>query len=149
MYLRYVLTTICSRTPKPYGESVSVRNFTSFFKKIRVLCSQTQEPPSLVTTTVRDYDLSETSKLVHSIPFMFLFAIDFCKQLRSAYIGILMMVVLHGYLKYTQPLFIQTLMGLKNLYDAKPVAIHLLGQPAEGELKRPFKVSGMFGGKSH
>jgi hypothetical protein len=59
-----------------------------------------------------------------------------------------MMVLLHGYLKYTQPLFIQSLMGLKNLYDAKPVAIHLLGQPAEGELQRPFKVAGLFGGKS-
>lgn len=39
-------------------------------------------------------------------------------------------------------------MGLKALYDAKPVAIHILGQPAEGDLKRPFKVGGMFGGMS-
>lgn len=37
-------------------------------------------------------------------------------------------------------------MGLKNLYDAKPVAIHLFGKPAEGDLKRPFKVASMFGG---
>jgi hypothetical protein len=50
-------------------------------------------------------------------------------------------------MKYTQPLFIQALMGLKNLYDAKPVAIHLLGKPAEGDLKRPFKAASMFGGK--
>ncbi len=49
---------------------------------------------------------------------------------------------------YTQPLFIQALMGLKTLYDAKPVSIHLLGKPAEGDLKRPFKVGGMFGGTS-
>lgn len=82
--------------------------------------------------------------------------------MRGAYIGILMMGVLHGYLKYvslisvvlsgfqhiyryTQPLFIQALMGLKNLYEAKPVAIHVLGKPAEGDLKRPFKTGGMFG----
>ena len=39
-------------------------------------------------------------------------------------------------------------MGLKALYDAKPVAIHILGQPAAGDLKRPFKVGGMFGGMS-
>jgi hypothetical protein len=58
-----------------------------------------------------------------------------------------MMSVLHLYFKYTQPLFVQTLMGLKNLYDAKPVAIHAFGQPAEGDLKRPFKVAGMFGGE--
>lgn len=49
-------------------------------------------------------------------------------------------------MKYTQPLFIQALMGLKNLYDAKPVAIHILGKPAEGDLKRPFKAASMFGG---
>jgi hypothetical protein len=69
-------------------------------------------------------------------------------QLRAAYLGILMMTVLHGYLKYTQPLFVQSLMGIKNLYDAKPVAIHIFGRPAEGDLKRPFKVVGMFGGES-
>ena len=51
-------------------------------------------------------------------------------------------------IRYTQPLFIQALMGLKALYDAKPVAIHILGRPAEGDLKRPFKVGGMFGGMS-
>ena len=36
-------------------------------------------------------------------------------------------------------------MALKNLYDSKPVKIHILGQPAEGELKRPFKAAGLFG----
>jgi hypothetical protein len=67
-------------------------------------------------------------------------------QLRAAYFGIAMMTFFHLYMKYTQPLFIQALMGLKNLYDAKPVAIHLLGKPAEGDLKRPFKAASMFGG---
>ncbi|ESK81717.1 inorganic phosphate transporter [Moniliophthora roreri MCA 2997] len=86
------------------------------------------EPGQLVTTTVRDYDLAEISKL-----------------LRSAYMGIAMMCFLHGYMKFTQPLFIQSLMGLKGLYDAKPVAIHLFGKPAEGDLKRPFKTPSMFG----
>ena len=50
--------------------------------------------------------------------------------------------------RYTQPLFIQALMGLKNLYDAKPIAIYILGKPAEGDLKRPFKAGGMFGAAS-
>ena len=36
-------------------------------------------------------------------------------------------------------------MALKNLYDSKPIKIHILGEPAEGELKRPFKAVGMFG----
>lgn len=52
---------------------------------------------------------------------------------------------LHLYLNYTQPLFIQAIMALKNLYDSKPIKIHILGQPAEGELKRPFKATGLFG----
>ncbi|THU97539.1 inorganic phosphate transport PHO88 [Dendrothele bispora CBS 962.96] len=87
------------------------------------------QEPKLVTTTVRDYDLSEVSKL-----------------LRSVYIGIAMMAFLHGYMNFTQPLFIQSLMGLKGLYDAKPVTIHVLGQKAEGDLKRPWKAGGgMFG----
>ncbi len=47
--------------------------------------------------------------------------------------------------RYTQPLFIQALMGIKTIYDAKPVAIHVFGKPAEGDLKRPFKAGGMFG----
>ncbi|GAW04218.1 inorganic phosphate transporter [Lentinula edodes] len=89
-----------------------------------------QEEGKLVTTTVRDYDLAEVSKL-----------------LRAVYMGILMMAFLHGYMQFTQPLFIQSLMGLKGLYDAKPLAIHILGKPAEGELKRPFKAApGIFGG---
>lgn len=67
-------------------------------------------------------------------------------QLRSAYLGLLMMCGLHLYMGYTQPLFVQGIMGIKNLYDAKPVALYILGKKAEGDLKRPFKAAGMFGG---
>ncbi|KAG6911733.1 hypothetical protein DXG01_007983 [Tephrocybe rancida] len=104
---------------------------TSFFSSLtreNLTPPQSTEPGALVTTTVRDYDLSETSKL-----------------LRAAYMGIAMMAFMHLYMKYTQPLFIQSLMTLKNLYDAKLVAIHVLGKKAEGDLKRPFKTAGMFG----
>lgn len=42
----------------------------------------------------------------------------------------------------------QALMGLKGIYDAKEVHIHILNKPAEGDLKRPFKAApSMFGGK--
>lgn len=59
-----------------------------------------------------------------------------------------MMLFLHLYLKYTQPLFIQALMGIKSLYDSKIVALYILGKPAEGDLKRPFKAApGLFGGE--
>ena len=36
-------------------------------------------------------------------------------------------------------------MGFKGLYDAKLVSIHILGKPATGDLKRPFKAPSMFG----
>ena len=47
-----------------------------------------------------------------------------------------MMAVMHLYFKFTQPLFIQALMGFKGLYNAKLVSIHILGKPATGDLKR-------------
>jgi len=83
---------------------------------------------NLVTTTVKDYDLGEVSKGV-----------------KGVYTGLAMMTFLHLYLNYTQPLFIQAIMALKNLYDSKPAKIHLFGEPAEGDLKRPFKAAGLFG----
>ncbi|KAG6902086.1 hypothetical protein C0995_004437 [Termitomyces sp. Mi166 len=107
---------------------VKAKNDQSVLKYVETPSPFSQEPGQLVTTTVRDYDLSETSKL-----------------LRAAYMGIAMMAFMHLYMKYTQPLFIQALMTLKNLYDAKLVAIHVLGKKADGDLKRPFKTPGMFG----
>ena len=68
-------------------------------------------------------------------------------QLRSVYMGMAMMGFMHGYMKFTQPLFVQAVMATKNLYDATPFKIHVLGQKAEGDLKRPWKAGGgMFGG---
>jgi len=105
------------------------KNDQTVLKYVEAPNAMTKDPGALVTTTVRDYDLAETTKLV-----------------RGAYMGIAMMAFLHLYMKFTQPLFIQALMGLKGLYDAKPVHIHILGKPAEGDLKRPFKAAGgMFG----
>ncbi|THV01588.1 hypothetical protein K435DRAFT_775974 [Dendrothele bispora CBS 962.96] len=80
-------------------------------------------------TTVRDYDLSEVSKLLF-----------------PDYIGITMITFLHGYMTFTQPFLIQPLMGLKKLVRrVKPVMVHVFGQKAEGGLKGPWKtVSGMF-----
>ncbi|EDR07119.1 PHO88-related membrane protein [Laccaria bicolor S238N-H82] len=104
------------------------KNDQTVLKYVEAPPPMSQEPGNLVTTTVRDYDLSETSKL-----------------LRSVYLGIAMMGVMHFYLNFTQPLFIQALMGVKGLYDAKPVSIHLLGNPAVDDLKRPFKVASFFG----
>ncbi|KAF9474944.1 PHO88-related membrane protein [Pholiota conissans] len=108
--------------------AIKKKNDQTVLKYVEPASPMSQEEPKLVTTTYRDYDLSETSKL-----------------LRSVYMGIAMMGVMHIYFHFTQPLFIQALMGIKNLYDAKPVSIYILGKPATGDLKRPFKAASMFG----
>ncbi|KAF8735516.1 hypothetical protein AX14_001948 [Amanita brunnescens Koide BX004] len=110
---------------------IKAKNDQTVLKYVEPASPMSQEQGQLVTTTVRDYDLSETSKL-----------------LRGVFIGIAMMAVMHGYFRYTQPLFIQALMGLKGLYDAKLVSIYILGKPAEGDLARPFKAASMFGAQA-
>ncbi|KAG6846145.1 hypothetical protein H0H93_015748, partial [Arthromyces matolae] len=122
------------QTVLKYGEPAHSYPPLAFSDSIRPVEAPqpfSQESGQLVTTTVRDYDLSETSKL-----------------LRAAYMGVAMMAFMHLYMKYTQPLFIQALMTLKNLYDAKLVAIHVLGKKAEGDLKRPFTAPAMFGAQT-
>jgi len=121
---------ICLATFYFVSSKIKSKNDQTVLKYVEPKSPMSPESGGLVTTTVRDYDLAETSKLV-----------------RGVYMGVLMMVFLHGYMKYTQPLFIQGLMALKNLIEAKPVAIHILGKAAEGDLKRPFKAGGgLFGG---
>ncbi|TCD61821.1 hypothetical protein EIP91_007866 [Steccherinum ochraceum] len=110
------------------SQKVKSKNDQTVLKYVEAPSPMSSEPGQLVTITVKDYDLQETSKAI-----------------RGVYMGLAMMVFLHGYMKYTQPLFIQALMGLKNLYDAKIVSIHLLGKPAEGDLKRPFVAPALFG----
>jgi len=106
------------------------KNDQTILKYVEPKNAMTDDPPKLVTITYRDYDLQETTKL-----------------LRAAWLGVAMMGFLHIYMKFTQPLFVQALMGVKALYEAKPVSIHLLNKPAEGDLKRPFKgPANMFGG---
>ena len=88
------------------------------------------DPPKEITTTIRGYD--ET-------------------QLRQAFksqaMGVAMMCVMHGYFKYSNPLFLQSIIPLKSLFENKLVQIHLLGKPARGDLARPWKAAaGLFAG---
>ncbi|KAG8895901.1 hypothetical protein FRB99_000287 [Tulasnella sp. 403] len=111
------------------SSKIKAKNDLTVLKYVEPKNPMSPDAGGLVNTTVRDYDLAETSKAV-----------------KGVYTGIAMMCFLHGYLKYTQPLFIQALMGLKGLYDSNEVNIHILGKKAEGDLKRPFKSPpGLFG----
>ncbi|KAI5860386.1 inorganic phosphate transport PHO88 [Durotheca rogersii] len=80
------------------------------------------EEGKLVTTTVQAYDSQQLKS-----------------SFRSQLMGVAMMAFMHLYLKYTNPLLIQSIIPLKGALESNLVKIHLYGQPASGDLKRPFK----------
>lgn len=59
--------------------------------------------------------------------------------------GIGMMAFMHIYMKYTNPLFIQSIMPLKSALESNIVKVHVFGKAASGDLKRPWKASGFMG----
>ncbi|KAK3314471.1 inorganic phosphate transporter Pho88 [Apodospora peruviana] len=81
------------------------------------------EEGKLVTTTVHAYDVGQLKQLF-----------------RAQMMGVAMMGVMHLYFKYTNPLLIQSIIPLKGALEANMAKIHLWGQPAAGDLKRPFKA---------
>jgi hypothetical protein len=87
------------------------------------------EEPKLITTTVHSYDLQQMRALW-----------------KSQLMGVGMMCVMHLYFKYTNPLVIQSIIPLKSAFEGNLVKIHLFGQPAVGDLKRPWKAAGGFMG---
>jgi Phosphate transport (Pho88) len=84
-----------------------------------------QEEPKLVTTTINAYDNTQLRALY-----------------KSQLMGVGMMAVMHLYFKYTNPLLIQSIIPLKGAFEGNLVKIHLFGQPAAGDLKRPWKAAG-------
>jgi hypothetical protein len=74
----------------------------------------------LVTTTVKDYDLAETGKLMRG-----LFIVCLESHVRLSKVGtnplilqgIAFMGFLHVYMGYTQPLFIQAIMTIKGVFE--------------------------------
>jgi len=87
------------------------------------------EEPKAVTTTIHAYDQQQLKALF-----------------RAQLMGVGMMAVMHIYFKYTNPLLIQSIIPLKGAFEGNLIKIHLLGQPASGELKRPFKAAAGFMG---
>ncbi|KAI5304135.1 hypothetical protein KEM56_006807 [Ascosphaera pollenicola] len=83
------------------------------------------EEPKPVTTTIMDYDLTQLRSLF-----------------RSQMIGVAMMLVMHLYFKYTNPLVIQSILPVKGAFEANLIKVHVFGRPAKGDLERPWKASG-------
>ena len=88
---------------------------------------ESAESSPLVTTTVKDYDMQQLLSAV-----------------KSAGMGLVMMAVMHLYLKFSQPLLVQSVMPLKSLLESKVARIHLFGAQPVGDLKRPWKATGLF-----
>ncbi|AET38955.1 Snd3p Ecym_3472 [Eremothecium cymbalariae DBVPG len=86
-----------------------------------------QKEEQLKVTTVRDYDLEQIDTSIKSI-----------------YTGLMMMGFLHIYMKYTNPLLMQSISPVKAALEHSEVRIHLFGKPATGDLKRPFTQAGLF-----
>lgn len=86
-----------------------------------------QEAPKSVTTTVKAYDLEQVSA-----------------ALKSVGQGIAMMGFMHLYMKYTNPLVLQTIMPLKSALENKLVQIHLLSRSGP-DFVRPFQTPSLFG----
>jgi hypothetical protein len=83
------------------------------------------EEPKPVTTTVHAYDSAQIKQ-----------------SFRSQMMGVAMMAFMHIYMKYTNPLLIQSIIPLKSALESNLLKIHVFGQPAMGDLKRPFKSGG-------
>jgi len=88
-----------------------------------------QEQPPLITTTVQEYDTSQLKSAV-----------------KSSFMGIGMMGVMHLYFGYTQPLLVQSIMPIKSALEGKVAKVHLFGKEPVGDLKRPWKTGGLFAG---
>lgn len=87
------------------------------------------EEPKFVATTVKAYDLQQLRALF-----------------KSQLMGVGMMAFMHFYMKYTNPLLIQSIIPLKGAFEGNLIKIHLLGYPATGDLARPFKAPSGFMG---
>lgn len=77
-----------------------------------------------VVTTVKEYDLKQIDA-----------------QIKSIFTGLAMMGFMHVYMKYTNPLVMQSISSVKSALETNIVKIHLWGTPASGDLKRPFKAA--------
>ncbi|KAF2679570.1 inorganic phosphate transport PHO88 [Lentithecium fluviatile CBS 122367] len=110
-------------------QQINKKNDMTVVKYVEPAPMGSGEEPKFVATTVKAYDL---------------------QQLKAAYkaqlMGVGMMAFMHFYMKYTNPLLIQSIIPLKGAFEGNLVKIHLLGQPATGDLQRPFKAAGGFMG---
>ncbi|CUM57660.1 unnamed protein product [Debaryomyces tyrocola] len=104
---------------------ISAKNDLTTLKYVEPANAMSGETePKAVVTTVREYDLKQVNT-----------------QIRSVFTSLAMMGFMHIYMKYTNPLVMQSISSVKSALEANIVKIHLFGTPATGDLKRPFKAA--------
>lgn len=81
-----------------------------------------QAEGAAVVTTVKEYDLEQVDAAI-----------------KSVFTSLAMMGFMHIYMKYTNPLVMQSVSSVKSALETNIVKIHLFNTPATGDLKRPFK----------
>ncbi|PVI03446.1 inorganic phosphate transport PHO88 [Periconia macrospinosa] len=104
---------------------INKKNDMTVLKYVEPAPMGSGEEPKYVATTVKAYDLQQLKSLF-----------------KAQLMGVGMMGFMHIYMKYTNPLLIQSIIPLKGAFEGNLVKIHLFGQPATGDLQRPFKASG-------
>lgn len=82
------------------------------------------EEGKLITTTVHAYDTQQLRT-----------------AFRSQLMGVAMVSFMHLYMKYTNPLLVQSIIPVKSALETNLVKIYVYGYPAIGDLKRPFKAA--------
>ncbi|GAA5796948.1 inorganic phosphate transporter Pho88 [Helicostylum pulchrum] len=89
----------------------------------------TQTTDTLIETTHKDYDITEVKK-----------------QLNQGFTNLVSVAFLHLKYGYIQPLIIQSILSFKIFLMTKEARIHFFGgKTTHGELRRPFRVTGIFG----
>lgn len=120
-----IATTQCSQNPHPALTSPDM----TVVKYVEPAPMGSGEEPKFVATTVKAYDLTQLRALF-----------------KGQMMGVGMMAVMHLYMKYTNPLLIQSIIPLKGAFEGNLVKVHLFGQPATGDLARPWKAAAGFMG---
>ncbi|KAL4956535.1 inorganic phosphate transporter Pho88 [Aspergillus filifer] len=124
----YVLSNVIILSLYLYTQvQINKKNDHTTLKYVEPAPLGSGEEPRPVTTTNMEYDKGQFRQLI-----------------KSQFMGVGMMGVMHLYFKYTNPLLIQSIIPLKGAFESNLVKIHVFGKPATGDLQRPFKAGNSF-----
>lgn len=129
MYVRtaYVISVVSAYLVYQYVKQKIVAK--NDLTKIKVVSPKNpmkpEESEKVTYMTVKDYDLDQINQAVKSI-----------------WTGVAMMGVMHFYMKFTNPLFMQCLNPIKGALEHNVTRLNVWGAKAEGDLQRPFKTAG-------